>query len=99
VEAFVVQVRSTVKQGGEAGADAAAPLAPRFYSVAQAARLLGMSSMTLYRAISDGEFPAVRVRGRLIVPAKAIEVLADAAVSMQAVVDAAEVVLHPRDVG
>ncbi|MCA1702392.1 MAG: helix-turn-helix domain-containing protein [Actinobacteria bacterium] len=41
--------------------------APRFYSVSQVAQMLGMSTMTLYRAISAGEFPAVRIRGRLIV--------------------------------
>lgn len=63
--------------------------APRFYSVAQAACMLGMSAMTLYRAISAGEFPAVRIRGRLIVPAKAIEAMADIAVADQTVVDAA----------
>ena len=46
---------------------------PRFYSVAQVARMLGMSTMTVYRAIAAGEFPAIKVRGRLIVPARAIE--------------------------
>ena len=44
--------------------------------------------MTLYRAISAGEFPAVRIRGRLIVPAKALEVMADSAIAEQTVVDA-----------
>jgi excisionase family DNA binding protein len=67
---------------------AAAAEAPRFYSVAQVARMLGMSPMTLYRAIAAGQFPAVRIRGRLIVPAKAIEAMADAAVADQTVVDA-----------
>jgi excisionase family DNA binding protein len=66
----------------------AAAEAPRFYSVAQVARMLGMSSMTLYRAIAAGQFPAVRIRGRLIVPAKAIEAMADAAIADQTVVDA-----------
>ncbi|MBC3190923.1 helix-turn-helix domain-containing protein [Pseudonocardia sp. C8] len=70
--------------------------APRFYSVAQAAQMLGMSAMTLYRAINSGGFPAVRIRGRLIVPAKAIEVLADLAVAEQTVVDAADWVPVPR---
>jgi excisionase family DNA binding protein len=65
-----------------------APLAPRFYSVAQVAALLGMSPMTVYRAIAAGEFPAVRIRGRLIIPAKAIEAIADLAVAEQTVVDA-----------
>lgn len=62
----------------------------RFYSVAEVARMLGMSSMTVYRAIADGEFPAVRIRGRLIVPAKALDEMVDAAVSERAAVDAAD---------
>ncbi|WP_211177073.1 helix-turn-helix domain-containing protein [Pseudonocardia acidicola] len=62
---------------------------PRFYSVAQVARMFGMSPMTVYRAIAAGEFPAVRIRGRLIVPAKAVEAMVDAAVADGSVVDAA----------
>jgi excisionase family DNA binding protein len=62
---------------------------PRFYSVAEAALMFGISPMTLYRAISDGQFPAVRIRGRLIVPAKAVEAMSDAALAEQGVVDAA----------
>lgn len=65
---------------------------PRFYSVAQVAAMLGMSAMTVYRAISAREFPAVRIRGRLIVPAKAVEAMAEAAVADQTVVDAADFV-------
>lgn len=59
-----------------------------FYSVTEAAALIGLSSMSLYRAIRAGTFPAVRIRGRLFVPAKAIEAMVDAAVSSGAVVDA-----------
>jgi excisionase family DNA binding protein len=62
---------------------------PRFYSVAEAAPLLRMSAMTLYRAISAAQFPAVRIRGRLLVPAKAIKAMEDAAVAEWTVVDAA----------
>lgn len=51
--------------------------------------MLGMSTMTLYRAINCGGFPAVRIRGRLIVPAKAIEAIADTAIAEHTVVDAA----------
>jgi hypothetical protein len=47
-----------------------------------------MSVMTLYRAIHSGEFPAVRVRGRLLVPARAIEEMVSAAMASGAVVDA-----------
>jgi excisionase family DNA binding protein len=63
---------------------------PRFYSVADTARIFGVSEMTVYRAIRDGQFPAVRIMGRLIVPAKAIDAMADAAVVGGALVDAAD---------
>ena len=45
----------------------------RFFTVAQAADLLGLSQSTLFRAIRAGEFPAIKVRGRYVVPAKAID--------------------------
>ena len=45
------------------GSEPAEP--PSFLSVPQAARHLGVSPATLYRAISAGEFPAIKVRGRL----------------------------------
>lgn len=64
----------------------------RFYSVAQVAQMFGMSTMTLYRAIAAHEFPAVRVRGRLIVPARVLDALVEAALIEQGVVDAAELV-------
>lgn len=60
----------------------------RFLSVAAAAGILGVSEVTLYRAIHAGEFPAVRIRGRLIVPTRVIDAMADAAVTDHAVVDA-----------
>lgn len=63
--------------------------ASTFYSVAQVARMFGMSPMTVYRAIAAGEFPAVRIRGRLIVPARAVDAMVDAALADQTVVDAA----------
>lgn len=49
--------------------------AASFYSVAEAARILGVSPMTLYREIADGNFPAVRIRKRLIIPAGVIDEL------------------------
>jgi excisionase family DNA binding protein len=60
-----------------------------FMSVTETAKLLGMSDMTLYRAIAAGEFPAVRVRGRLIVPTRAIEEMIDVALADGRSVDAA----------
>ncbi|MFC5209234.1 helix-turn-helix domain-containing protein [Pseudonocardia sulfidoxydans] len=64
--------------------------APRFYSVAEVAEIFGMSTMTVYRAIAAGEFPAVRIRGRLIVPAKAVDAMADAAIADRTIVEAGE---------
>jgi excisionase family DNA binding protein len=63
---------------------------PLVYSVQEIAGLLGMSTMTVYRAIQCGEFPAVRIRGRLIIPAKAIDQIVDAALAHGGEVDAAD---------
>lgn len=63
---------------------------PRFYSVHEAARILGTSAMTLYRSIADGEFPAVRVRSRIAVPARAIDEMEAAAMETRSVVHAAD---------
>lgn len=68
------------------------PETPAFYTVSQAARLLGTAEMTLYRAIRDGEFPAVRIRGRIIVPVAAIERMVNDALETGAMVDAADYV-------
>ena len=70
--------------------DMLAPALPArvFYSVAEAAQLFRLSEMTLYRAINAGEFPAVRVRGRLVVPARAVDELAEAAMDAGTLVDA-----------
>jgi excisionase family DNA binding protein len=61
----------------------------RFLSVAGAARLLGMSGVTLYRAIQAGEFPAIKVRGRYVIPSRALDAMEEAALSSGGVVDAA----------
>jgi excisionase family DNA binding protein len=71
---------------------------PQFISVPQVARRTGMSAMTIYRAIAAGEFPAVRVRGRLIVPAEVLDAMAAAAVADQTVVDASFWVPEQRSV-
>lgn len=59
-------------------------------SVYEAADLLGISGMSLYRAIAQGTFPAVRIGKRICVPAAALDQLADAAMEAGAVVDAAD---------
>ncbi|MGW4062027.1 helix-turn-helix domain-containing protein, partial [Amycolatopsis sp. NPDC004747] len=62
---------------------------PRFYRVGEAAAMLNLSAMTLYRAIQAGEFPAIRVRNRIIVPARAIDDIEQAAVTSNSLVDTA----------
>lgn len=73
--------------------------ARRFYSVAEVAEISGISSVTLYRAINAGEFPAVRVRGRVIVPARVLDALIEGAVDAGSVVDAASFVVSRREDG
>lgn len=60
--------------------------------------MLGMSAMTVYRAINAGDFPAVRIRGRLIVPARAVDEMVEAAIATQSVVDPAGWVADGRAV-
>jgi excisionase family DNA binding protein len=52
---------------------------PTFYDVQEVADMFKMSRMTVYRAIGSGELAAVRIRGRWLVPARAIEALIDKA--------------------
>lgn len=75
------------------GPDAASRLR-RFYTVAEVADLLGVSYPTVYRAIRAGEFPAIRVRGRYVIPAKAIDQL-EASALVDGLVDSAD--LAPRE--
>lgn len=63
---------------------------PRFHSVPATARILGISPATLYRAIAAGEFPAVRIRNRLIIPAEIIDQLRQTSLEQRRVVDAAD---------
>ncbi len=46
---------------------------PTFYTVAEVAELLRVDVATVYRAIRDNAFPAVRIRSRYTIPAAAIE--------------------------
>jgi excisionase family DNA binding protein len=62
----------------------------RFQSVPETARILGMSEVTLYRAIRAGEFPAIKVRGRYVVPSRVLDDMESAAVESGTVVDAAD---------
>lgn len=46
--------------------------------------------MTLYRAINAGEFPAVRIRNRVVVPGEVLDELVAAALAEQGLIDVAE---------
>jgi excisionase family DNA binding protein len=48
---------------------------PAFYTVREAARILRVDPSTLYRAIREDAFPAVRVRTRYIVPSAVLNKL------------------------
>ncbi len=57
--------------------------------------MLNLSAMTLYRAIEAGEFPAIRVRKRIIIPARAVDNIEQAAVANNSVVDTADFTTTP----
>jgi excisionase family DNA binding protein len=67
---------------------------PRFYDVHQVATLFGTSPMTIYRAINSGEFPAIRIRGGIVIPARAIDNMENAAIEQQWTVSASEFTLN-----
>lgn len=55
---------------------------PAFYTVKEAAAILRIGASTLYRIIREGDFPAVRLRSRYVVPAAVLDrILADVAES------------------
>ena len=67
---------------------------PRFLSVPATARILGVSAATLYRSIAADEFPAVRIRGRLIVPAEVVEQMRQTALRDRRTIDAVDWVIQ-----
>jgi excisionase family DNA binding protein len=62
---------------------------PTFYTVAETARLLRVDPATIYRAIREDAFPAVRIRSRYIIPAAAVEQMAEQAAQTGSCVDVA----------
>jgi excisionase family DNA binding protein len=69
---------------------------PTFYTVAETARLLRVDPATIYRAIREDAFPAVRVRTRYVVPASAVEQMAAEAAERGGCVDVAAVAAARR---
>jgi excisionase family DNA binding protein len=72
------------------------PSEPAFYTVAEAARLLRVDPATIYRAIRDNAFPAVRVRSRYVIPARAVEEMIEQATGTGACVDVAAIAAARR---
>jgi excisionase family DNA binding protein len=56
---------------------------PAFYTVPEAARVLRVTPATIYRAIREDAFPAVRIRTRYVIPAESGTCVAMAAVAAQ----------------
>ncbi|AHH94070.1 helix-turn-helix domain-containing protein [Kutzneria albida] len=69
---------------------------PAFYTVTEAARILRLAPSTLYRAIREGDFPAVRVRTRYVVPAVALDALLAAVAETGGLVDPARIAAERR---
>jgi excisionase family DNA binding protein len=67
-----------------------------FYTVAETARLLRVDAATIYRAIREDAFPAIRVRSRYIVPAVAVEQMARQAAETGSLVDVAAIAAERR---
>lgn len=63
---------------------------PAFYTVEETAAALRVDPVTIYRAIRAGQFPALKVRKRYVVPQRAIELLVEDVVSTGACIDTAE---------
>lgn len=69
---------------------------PLFYTVREAAAILRCNPNTLYRAIHDDAFPAVRIRSRFVVPAQAVDQLAQQAAATGTCVDVARMAAERR---
>jgi len=70
--------------------------APTFYTVKEAAKVLRCDPATLYRAIREDAFPAVRIRTRYVVPAKVIDQMIAEAIETGSMVDVAKMAAERR---
>ncbi|MFI7116878.1 helix-turn-helix domain-containing protein [Amycolatopsis sp. NPDC049868] len=69
---------------------------PTFFTVGEVARILRVNPVTLYRAIRDNAFPAVRIRSRYVVPAAALNELIAEVTSSGGCIDLAELIAKRR---
>lgn len=72
------------------------PQEPTFYTVREAAKVLRCDPSTLYRAIREDTFPAVRIRTRYVVPAKVVDQMIRDAVESGACVDVGKIAAQRR---
>ncbi len=63
---------------------------PQFLTVVEAATLMRVSTDLIYALIRAGEFPAIKLRNRYVVPLRAPQQLEADAMSAGSVVDVAE---------
>ncbi|GAA2987486.1 helix-turn-helix domain-containing protein [Actinokineospora diospyrosa] len=69
---------------------------PTFYTVREAAAILRVDPATLYRAIREDSFPAVKVRTRYVVPSRALDALIDQAQKTGGLVDPGKMARNRR---
>lgn len=67
-----------------------------FYTVREAARILRVDPSTLYRAIREDGFPAIRIRTRYVVPAAALDRLIAEAAESGGLVDPGQLAAERR---
>ena len=68
----------------------ARPPRPAFLTVEEVADVLRVDAVTIYRAIRAGEFPAVKIRKRYVIPRRAIDMLVEDVMASGSCVDIAE---------
>ena len=69
--------RSAVPASGRVPDAAGSRPRPAFLTVDEVAGLLRVDAVTIYRAIRAGEFPAVKIRKRYVIPRRALELLVE----------------------
>jgi excisionase family DNA binding protein len=69
---------------------------PTFFTVREAAKILRCNPSTLYRAIREDAFPAVRIRTRYVVPAAVIDKMVTEAAETGVCIDVAKATAERR---
>jgi excisionase family DNA binding protein len=76
--------------------DTPVPERASFYTVTETAALLRVDATTIYRAIREDAFPAIRVRSRYVIPAAAVDQLATRAAETGRCIDVAAIAAERR---